>query len=61
MANKEIDYPRFKDNIDEMINLLEYDGMRSPGKTKMNAQTLCYLHELKGIYSKKKQTPKKED
>lgn len=61
MANKEINYDALKYNIDDMINLLEYDAMRSAGKAKMNAQTLYYLHQLKGIYAKQKQTPKKED
>ena len=33
-----------------MINLLEYDSMRSPGKTKMNAETLVSLYSLKDRY-----------
>jgi len=45
-----------------MINTLEYDSSRSPGKAKINSQTLINLHNLKEIYTKnsKKPTPKKE-
>ncbi len=48
-----------------MTNTLEYDSMRSPGKTKINASLLVNLHTLKDIYEEKiknskKQTPKKE-
>ena len=61
---KIIDYDAIRDNVDEMINLMEYDGMRSPGKIKINAQTLFYLLELKKHYAKPiqiaKKAPKKE-
>ena len=61
---KIIDYDALRKNIDEMINLMEYDGMRSPGKIKINAQTLSYLLDLKRHYAKPiqvaKKAPKKE-
>ena len=46
-----------------MINTLEYDSMRSAGKTKMNAQTLVNLHTLIDIYNKQnsKAIPKKKE
>ena len=50
-------------NIDTMINTLEYDSMRSPGKTKVNASLLVSLYTLKDMYEKQKNskpTPKKE-
>ena len=51
-------------NIDTMINTLEYDSMRSPGKTKVNAVLLVNLYTLKDIYIKElknsKAAPKKE-
>ena len=37
-------------NIDTMINTLEYDSMRSPGKCKINASLLVNLYSLKDIY-----------
>ena len=47
-----------------MINTLEYDSMRSPGKTKVNAGLLVNLYTLKDIYIKElknsKAAPKKE-
>jgi hypothetical protein len=36
-----------------MINTLEYDSMRSGGKVKINAQTLCNLIELEKHYTAK--------
>ena len=36
-----------------MINLLEYDSMRSPGKAKLNSQHLHSLYYLKEIYENK--------
>jgi len=51
-------------NIETMINTLEYDSMRSPGKTKINAGLLVNLYTLKDIYIKElknsKAAPKKE-
>ena len=45
-----IDYQQLYDNVKHMVNLLEYDSMRSPGKTKMNSQHLHSLYELKDRY-----------
>lgn len=43
-----------------MINTLEFDSMRSPGKTKMNAVNLVALYELKDRYEADlKKRPKK--
>ena len=51
-------------NVETMINTLEYDSMRSPGKTKINAGLLVNLYTLKDIYIKElknsKAAPKKE-
>jgi len=51
-------------NVETMINTLEYDSMRSPGKTKVNAGLLVNLYALKDIYIKElknsKAAPKKE-
>jgi len=56
-----IDYKTLLENVDKMINLLEYDAMRSAGKTKLNSQHLESLYVLKDRYSKMvKQSPKKE-
>ena len=35
-----------------MINTLEYDSMRSAGKTKVNCGLLVSLYTLKEIYEK---------
>ena len=58
-----IDYGKLLENINTMINLLEFDGMRSPGKAKMNSQHLHSLYYLKEVYENKipKTKPKKED
>jgi len=45
-------------NIETMINTLEYDSMRSPGKTKVNASLLVSLHNLKDIYEKQQKNSK---
>jgi len=45
-------------NIETMINTLEYDSMRSPGKTKVNANLLVNLHTLKDIYEKQQKNSK---
>lgn len=61
---REIDYTKLIDNIDEMVNTLEYDSMRSAGKSKLNAPTLIELIELRKHYQSKinsnKQPVKKE-
>ena len=48
-----IDYSLLLENIDRMINLLEYDSMRSSGKAKMNSQHLQSLYDLKDRYEAK--------
>jgi len=51
------------EHVESMINTLEYDSMRSPGKTKLNAGVLVSLCALKDIYeaeAKKKPAPKKD-
>jgi len=49
---REIIKSELLNNIDNMINTLEYDSMRSAGKCKINAGLLVNLHTLKGIYIK---------
>ena len=49
---KKIDYAALLANIEEMINVHEYDGMRSAGKIRVNAPTLVELYALKERYSK---------
>jgi hypothetical protein len=51
MAVKVVNYSKLIENIKEMINVLEYDGTRSPGKIKLNSSTLVNLYELKDRYS----------
>ena len=53
-----IDYPQLLDNLKNMINLLEYDSMRSPGKAKMNCENLLAMHTLKDIYISQIETSK---
>ena len=50
MANREIDYDKLLQNIEEMINTLEYDSSRSGGKTKLNCDKLYYLYSLQQRY-----------
>ena len=61
--NRVIDYNDLLKNINEMINLLEFDSMRSSGKAKLNSQHLHSLYYLKDKYEefvKKQPKPKKE-
>ncbi len=51
MSAKLVDYSRLLENVIEMINVLEYDGMRSAGKAKLNSGTLVNLYALKDRYS----------
>ena len=44
---KPIDYQAILDNANHIINAIEYDCMRSGGKTKFNAATLNDLYTLK--------------
>lgn len=50
---RDVDYKPILENINNMINTLEYDSMRSPGKTKVNAETLVNLYILKDRYESK--------
>ena len=52
-----IDYDKIVDNVDMMINLLEYDAMRSSGKMKLNSQHLHSLYYLKDVYANKVKKP----
>lgn len=54
-----IDYNLLLENVDRMINLLEYDSMRSSGKAKMNSQHLHSLYDLKDRYEAKLKTATK--
>jgi len=57
-----IDYEVLLVNVTKMINLLEFDAMRSSGKAKLNAPHLHSLYYIKKEYeSKVKQTPKKKE
>ena len=56
-VNRIIDYDLLMKNVVEMIALLEYDAMRSAGKTKLNSQHLHSLYELQDRYSKKLSKP----
>ena len=47
---RDIDYNQVLNNVKNMINLLEYDSMRSPGKAKVNAENLASLYLLKDRY-----------
>jgi len=67
MMSRTIDYLHLIQNLDEMINTLEYDSSRSGGKAKLNCDRLYYLYSLKERYSKvieknsKKPTIKKKE
>ena len=55
---KDIDYAILVANMEAMINLLEYDSMRSAGKAKLNSQhlhsMLFLVDRYKEIAAKKK-------
>lgn len=51
--SREIDYDVLLTNINDMIQLLEFDAMRSSGKAKLNSQHLHSLYELKDRYETK--------
>ena len=64
MTGREINYKELLRNVEEMIELLEFDSMRSAGKCKLNATTISDLYDLKDRYVKvlaadKKSAPKK--
>ena len=58
-----IDYKTLLENIERMIEIQEFDGMRSPGKVKMNAANLVDLYTLRDRYAEmlKKTTPAKKE
>jgi len=58
---RDIDYKKLSENLDTMINLLEYDAMRSPGKAKVNADTLVKLFTLKDRYAEAIKPPVPQD
>ena len=59
---RKIEYDKILENLNEMINALEFDSMRSGGKMKVNAETLVHLYTLKERYTKvKPHTPKKTE
>ena len=53
----EINYDALLDNVDRMINLLEFDSMRSSGKAKLNSQHLHSMYYLKEVYESKVKKP----
>ena len=59
----QIDYETLLYNVNQMLNLLEFDAMRSSGKAKLNSQHLHSLYYLRDIYEDKvkKPTPKKKE
>lgn len=63
MAKYNVDYAKIIENMEEMIGVMEYDSMRSPGKAKMNATTLDALYSCVTRYKAmmtKKPAAKKE-
>jgi hypothetical protein len=62
---REINRTDLLENIETMINTLEYDSMRSAGKTKLNCSLLVDLHTLRDLYRKElknsKPTPIKKE
>ena len=55
---REINKAELLYNIDTMINTLEYDSMRSPGKCKVNAHLLVNMYSLKDIYLQQQKNSK---
>ena len=60
MADRAIDYAALLHNVDTMINTMEYDSMRSAGKTKVNAAQLNDLYKLREQVAKKIKPARKE-
>ena len=50
MMVRKIDYVALLNNVNDMIELLEFDSMRSSGKAKLNSQHLHSLYYLKEKY-----------
>ena len=61
MTMHDIDYDLLLLNVSKMINLLEFDAMRSSGKAKLNSQHLESLYSLEDRYSKMKKKPVKKE
>ena len=55
---RDVDYTQLHQHVVDMINVLEYDSMRSPGKTKANAATLSHLYDLKDRYEAMNKKPR---
>ena len=50
---KDIDYDLVVQQLEQMINVLEYDSMRSAGKAKLNSQHLHSMYWLlQNVYAK---------
>ena len=62
---KDIDYSLIIDNYNKMINILEFDSMRSAGKAKLNAPTVESMYVMVDRYTKliakMKPTPTKKE
>ena len=52
-----VDYDQILNNIETMVNLLEYDSQRSSGKMKLNSQHLHSLLWLQDHYEAKVKKP----
>ena len=59
--NHTVEYDKLLDNVVKMINLLEYDSMRSSGKMKLNSQHLHSLYYLKEKYEAMINKPAKKE
>ena len=57
MAIHDIKYDVLLDNVNTMINLLEFDSQRSSGKMKLNSQHLHSMYYLKDLYESKVKKP----
>ena len=58
---RDVDYDVLLNNVDMMINTLEYDSQRSAGKCKVNASSLNDLYQLKdNVLKRKPKAAKKE-
>jgi len=54
---QQIDYNKLIENLETMINTMEYDSMRSPGKAKMNAEVILGMSKLVSHYKDKTSKP----
>jgi len=48
---RQVNYDEVVTNLKSMINTLEYDSMRSPGKAKINADILVNMYALLDRYT----------